>query len=353
MRLGIIGLPQSGKTAIFNALTRGDQPTATGGGRFEVHTAVVDVPDPRLQRLTEIFEPKKSTHAQITYADIAGLDGSAGEAGISGQLLSTLQQMDGFLLVLRCFEDPNVAHPAGSLDPQRDLESMATELLLNDLIMVERKQQRLAEERQKGSRDRAQIDQEMAVFDRLQAALEAGQPLRELQLDPEAERIISGYGFLTRKPLMLVYNLGEGQAAPGSAAGNLSSVALQGRLEMEIAQLAAEEAALFMQEYGIDELSLYRMIRHSYDLLGVQSIFTGDEKEVRAWTVRRGATAPEAAGAIHTDFQKGFIRAEVVPFTELDAVGSLAAARSAGKLRIEGKSYIVQDGDVIRIRFNL
>lgn len=356
MRLGIIGLPQSGKTTLFNALTRGNQPTTMSGGRFEVHTAVVDVPDPRVDRLSEMFKPQKTIYAKVTYADIAGLEGSAEKTGISGQLLNTLSQMDGFLQVVRVFEDPSVPHPAGSVDPQRDILSMEAELLLNDLIAVERKLERLQEERKKGGgRDKTTIDRELALFERLHAALSAETPLRDIELSPEEEKNLSGFGFLTRKPMLILLNLSEGQSAPQISYPHqrCAVVALQGKLEMDLAQLDPEEAEIFMAEYGIEELSLHRVISLSYDLLGLQSFFTVGEDEVRAWTVRKGAPALEAAGVIHTDLQKGFIRAEVVAYEDLTQLGSMAEARSKGKLRLEGKDYVLQDGDIMHVRFNL
>jgi ribosome-binding ATPase YchF (GTP1/OBG family) len=239
--------------------------------------------------------------------------------------------MDGFVHVVRAFDAPNVAHPAGSVDSQRDIAAMDGELLINDLIAVERKLERLVDERKKGGgRDKAVIERELALFER-------------------------GFGFLTRKPILIVLNLSEGQAAPTIDYPHKNSqvVALQGKLEMDIAQLAPEDAAMFMAEYGIEELSLQRVIRLSYDLLGLMSFFTVGEDEVRAWTVRRGATAWEAAGAIHTDLQKGFIRAEVVSYPDLVSLGGLSEARSKGKLRLEGKDYILQDGEIMHVRFNI
>ncbi|MEW6649746.1 MAG: redox-regulated ATPase YchF [Chloroflexota bacterium] len=356
MRLGIIGLPQSGKTTLFNALTRGSQPTGIAAGRIEVHTAVVEVPDARVDALSKMFHPKKTTYAKVTYADIAGLDGSAGRSGISGVLLNQLTQMDGFILVVRVFENDNVPHPQGSLDAARDLAAMNAEFVLNDLIAVERKLERLVEERKKGGgRDRAAIERDIALFEHLQSALAEERPLRDVHLDPDEEKALSGFGFLSRKPLLVVLNLSEGQSPPELTYAHRMSqvVALQGRLEMDIAQLPPEDAALFMAEYGISEPSLNRMIRLSYDLLGLQSFFTVGPDEVRAWTVRRGATAHEAAGEIHTDLQKGFIRAEVVTYEDLTSLGGLSEARARGKLRLEGKEYIVKDGDVINVRFNI
>lgn len=356
MRLGIIGLPQSGKTTLFNALTRGTQPTGNATGRIEVHTAVVDVPDPRVDRLSDMFKPKKTIYAKVTYADVAGLDGSAGKSGISGTLLNQLTQMDGFIHVLRCFEDENVPHPQGSVNPGRDLAAMDSEFILNDLIAVERKLERLVEERKKGGgRDKAIIAAEQALFERFQAALNEEKPLRDLDITPEEDHLLSGFGFLSRKPALVVLNLAEGQKTPLIPYGHKHSqlVSLQGKLEMDIAQLPPDEMKLFLAEYGIEEPSLFRMIRLSYDLLGLQSFFTVGPDECRAWTVRRGATAPEAAGEIHTDLQKGFIRAEVVTYTDLVGLGGMPEARSHGKLRLEGKEYIVQDGDVLNIRFNI
>jgi ribosome-binding ATPase len=360
MRLGIIGLPQSGKTTIFNALTRGDRPTTTGGGRFDVHTAVVDVPDERVDRLSALFQPKKTVHAKVTYADIAGLDGSAGKNGISGALLNQLAQMDGFLHVVRCFEDENVPHPAGNVNPGRDIAAMDAELLINDMIAVERKLERLADERRKGGgRDRSTVEREIALFERLNEALANEKPLRQVQVSTEEEKILSGFGLLTRKPTLIVLNLSEGQSPPSREelvdGRDLQNrcVPLQGRLEMEIAQLPEEEAQAFLEEYGIEEPGLHRMIRLSYDLLGLQSFFTVGPDEVRAWTLRRGATAYEAAGEIHTDLQRGFIRAEVISVDELISLGGLSEARAKGKLRLEGKEYIVQEGEVVHIRFNI
>jgi len=356
MRLGIIGLPQSGKTTLFNALTRATQPTGVITGKIEVHTAVVDVPDPRVDRLSEMFHPKKTIYAKVTYADIAGLDGSAGRSGISGTLLNQLTQMDGFINVVRCFEDENIPHPSGSVDPRRDLATMDSEFILNDLIAVERKLERLNEERHKGAgREKAVIEREAELFNRFHAALSDEKPLRDLEISAEDEKTLAGFGFLSRKPILVVLNLAEGQSTPEIPYNHKHSrvVALQCRLEMDIAQLPPDEAEIFLKEYGIEEPSLNRMIRLSYDLLGLQSFFTVGPDEVRAWTVQRGAMAPEAAGEIHTDLQKGFIRAEVVAYNDLVTLGGMNEAKAKGKLRLEGKEYIVMDGDVLNIRFNI
>ena len=355
MRLGIIGLPQSGKTTIFNALTRGTQPVGVGIGRMEIHTAVVDVPDERVELLTEMFHPRKTIYAKVNYSDIAGLGSASDKGEVSGQLLNQLAQMDGYIHVVRCFEDAAVAHVRESIDPQRDIRLMDEELMLNDQIMVERKREKLTEEHKKGAgRDKAVIEREMVLFEKLDQCLADGKPLRDLELSDDDEKIMSGFGFLSRKPIMLLLNLGDAQAAPAiSFEHQRSSIAnLQGKLEMDIVQLPEEDAQMFMAEYGIEELGLSRVISDSYDLLGLQSFFTVGEDEVRAWTVKRGATAPEAAGEIHTDMLKGFIRAEVIAYQDLIDLGSMAEARTKGKLRLEGKTYIVQDGDILNIRFN-
>jgi len=353
MKLGIIGLPQSGKTTIFNALTGGDRPVIMSGGRFEVHTAVVNVPDQRVDELSQLFLPKVTTYAKVTYTDIAGLEGSA-RGDIAGPLLTQLSQMDGFIHVVRCFDDPSVPHVFGEVSPQRDIDRMEDEFMINDLIQIERKLTRLAEEKTRSSRDKAEIGREVTLFERLSSALSEGIPLRNIEFSPDEMKIISGFGFLSLKELLIVLNLGEGQQAPSvDYPCQTCVVSLQGQLEMEISQLPTDDAQLFMHEYDIAEPSLNRMIRNSYALMKLQSFFTVGEDEVRAWTVRQGTAAPEAAGVIHSDLQKGFIRAEVIPYQELVSLGSLSEARSKGKLRLEGKNYLVKDGDIMHVRFNV
>jgi GTP-binding protein YchF len=356
MKLGIIGLPQTGKTTLFNALTRGSQPTGVASGKIEMHTAVVDVPDPRVDELSKMFNPKKTVYTKVTYVDIAGLDGSAGKSGISGALLNQLTQMDGFIHVVRVFEDENVMHVRETIDPLRDIQAMDSEFVLNDLIAVERKLERLVEEKKKGAgRDKAVVERETELFTRFHETLANETPLRDIEVNAEEQKMLSGFGFLSQKPVLIVLNLSESQQEPKIeyAHKNTKLVALQGKLEADIAQLSPDEAAMFLQEYNIEEPSLNRMIRFSYDLLGLQSFFTAGADECRAWTVHRGATAPEAAGEIHSDLQKGFIRAEVIAYDDLMALGGMVEAKAKGKLRLEGKEYIVQDGDILNIRFNL
>ena len=361
MKLGIIGLPGAGKTTIFNALTRGDAPTGHSvGGRFDVLTAVVDVPDPRMDSLSRLFRPRKTTYAQVIYTDIAGLQKGMGEnGGLAGPLLNHLAGLDGFVHVVRAFEDEVYPHPEGTVDPLRDLETVDTELLLNDLLVVEGKLERLEEGLRKGAiKNKTAALAEQALFERLHATLSAERPLRvmtEAELTPEEIKAVRGYGLLTMKPVLVVFNIGDEQEEVGIAYSDYGSrvVNLRGQLEAELALLDNEEVTVFMEEYGVEELGLDRVIRLSYDLLGLQSFFTVGEDEVRAWTVRRQARAVDAAATIHTDLAKGFIRAEVVGYSDLLNLGSLAAARSAGKLRLEGKQYPVQDGEIMHVKFNL
>lgn len=362
MKLGIIGLPSSGKTTVFNALTKGDAPTGQSmGGRFDVLTAVVDVYDERVDVLTRMFNPKKTTFAKITYTDVAGIKKGANEGGgLSGELLNHLSGLDGFVHVVRAFESDLVPHPDGRVDPARDLEALDTEFLLNDLGVVERRMEKIEDGLRKGaSKNKVAAQAELALFQQLNETLSDERPLRTLDLSDEQEKMLRGYGLLTLKPTVVLLNIGDDQDEisldydqPQTVVANL-----RGKLEMELAQLSAagdtESLEMFMEEYGVTELSLDRVIGLSYDLMGLQSFFTVGEDEVRAWTIARGATAVDAAAAIHTDLAKGFIRAETVGYEELVALGGLAHARTAGKLRQEGKTYIVQDGDVINVKFNL
>lgn len=362
MKLGIIGLPSSGKTTVFNALTKGDAPTGQSmGGRFDVLTAVVDVYDERVDVLTRMFNPKKTTFAKITYTDVAGIKKGANEGGgLSGELLNHLSGLDGFVHVVRAFESDLVPHPDGRVDAARDLEALDTEFLLNDLGVVERRMEKIEDGLRKGaSKNKVAAQAELALFQQLNETLSDERPLRTLDLSDEQEKMLRGYGLLTLKPTVVLLNIGDDQDEisldydqPQTVVANL-----RGKLEMELAQLSAagdtESLEMFMEEYGVTELSLDRVIGLSYDLMGLQSFFTVGEDEVRAWTIARGATAVDAAAAIHTDLAKGFIRAETVGYEELVALGGLAHARTAGKLRQEGKTYIVQDGDVINVKFNL
>jgi GTP-binding protein YchF len=363
MKLGIVGLPSAGKTTIFNALTKGDAPIGQSmGGRFDVLTAVVDVVDERVDDLTKLFKPKKTTYARITYTDVAGLKKGAGEnGGIDGALLNHLSGLDGFVHVVRAFESDLVPHADGSVDAARDLAALDMEFLLSDLVVVEKRLEKLRHGLERGAfkNNKAEALMEAALFELLNDTLSAERPLRTLDLTAEHHKALRGYGLLTLKPVLVVINIGDDQEEidldydfPQTMVTNL-----RGKLEMELAQLSAEgdeeSLTMFMEEYGVTELSLDKVIRLSYDLMGLQSFFTVGEDEVRAWTVKRGATAVQAASVIHTDLAKGFIRAETTTYADLMTLGGLAQARNAGKLRQEGKTYIVQNGDVISVKFNL
>jgi GTP-binding protein YchF len=358
MKLGIVGLPLAGKTTIFNTLTGAGRPTGPAPpGKLEVHTVTVDVPDPRLDQLHELFSDRKQVNAQITYADIAGLDKGVGQTGLSGPFRAQLSQMDGLLHVVRLFEDPAVPHPYQTIDPQRDVEALDGEFLLADLILVESRLERIADDIAKGRSKRDVLARERALFERLRDALEASTPLRDLPLSDDEDRDLRGYGFLTQKPTLVLLNSGDEAPDPASLLdyqhAHSALLTIQGCLEMEIAQLDESEAALFRAEYGIEQPARDRVIRTSYALVGLQSFFTIGDDEVRAWTVPVGTIAQEAAGEVHTDLQRGFIRAEVIQWDELLALGGLSEARAEGKLRLEGKDYVTQDGDVMQVRFKV
>ncbi len=354
MRLGIIGLPNSSKTTIFNALTGLNRPTgAVSSGQIEVFNAVVNVPDERVDKLSAMYEPKKTVYATVTFSDIAGIDKGFGESGLSGQLKNELAQVDGFVHVIRAFEDDAVPHPYITIDPKRDVEMVDTEFILSDLIMIEKKLERLQSDLNRASKvGRDKLEQEVALMERLKSTLENEIPLRDLELEPEEEKSLRGFGFLSQKPLLVVFNTGDELRPPSVTYPhkNTQTLSLQGKIEAEIAQLSKEDRDVFLQEYGITEPIAKRAIRAAYDLMHLQSFFTVGKDEVRAWSVHIGATAPEAAGVIHSDLQKGFIRAEVMTYDVLMELGSEQAVKEAGKLRLEGKTYIVQDGDILHIR---
>lgn len=363
MRIGIIGLPNSGKTTIFNVLTGGSAPTAAyTGGTFQVNTAAVAVPDERVEALSQLYNPKKITHARVEYADIAGL-GSNTEAGkrsvgLSGELINAIANNDALLHVVRAFEDESVPHPLESVDPARDIASLDAELTFSDLSKIENRLERLKVSLKKGKAlpTFEEERQEFEILSRLKPHVEQGLPIRDFELTDNEEKRLRGFQFLSAKPVLILLNLGDDTSPPDINYPHQKSAVTQarGRLEMDIAQLdTLDDRALFMEEYNLTELSMERMIKESYDLLGRMVFFTVGEDEVRAWEVNRGANALECAGAIHSDLARGFIRAEVVSYRDLMAAGSQAAAKSAGKVKLEGKDYVVQDGDILVIRFNV
>ena len=362
MKIGIIGLPNSGKTTVFNALTGGSAETAAySSGSLEPNLATVKVPDPRLQVLTGMYKPKKTTYADVQYIDVAGLSGSAHETGgLSPAFLNYISQVDALLHVVRAFDDPAVPHPHESVDPRRDVEAVDLELAFSDMAIIERRLQRLNGEIGKTAGKEKELRiHERDVLQRLQAALEADTPIRDVEISPEEEKMLRGYQFLSAKPLLIVLNVGENQLGTDLAATfayphrKSAVVQLAGKVEAEIAQLDPEDARAFLDDLRIEEPARERAIAASYDLLGLISFLTAGPDEVRAWPIQAGTSALEAAGTIHSDIQRGFIRAEIVAYEDLIAAGSMAEAKKRGTVRMEGKTYIVQDGDICNFLFNI
>jgi GTP-binding protein YchF len=366
MQTAIVGLAGCGKTTVFNTLTRGDAQTGGFGG-MELHVGVVKVPDGRLDRLAAIFHPKKIVHAGVTYVDLpappASSDGHVGAEELPAEHLARLRDADALLHVVRAWDDPHHPHPAGSVDPWRDLEQLDLELTLADLAVVDRRLERLRGQGRHGTpAEREANEREGAILDRLRVGLIDGRPIRDAGLDADESKAIRGFGFLTEKPVLVLVNVGEADLARASEivagiAGRYDHRhalvdALSARIEMELGQLEPDEAAVFAEELGITELSLDRVIALSYRLLGLISFLTAGPDEVRAWPVPDGSSAVDAAAAIHTDLARGFIRAETVSYEDLVTLGSMAEARKHGKLRSEGKTYRVRDGDVIEILFS-
>ncbi len=366
MQIAIVGLAASGKTTVFNTLTRGHAETGGFGG-LQLNVGVVKVPDARLDRLAAIFHPKRVVHADVTYVDLpappASSEGRIGAEELPAEHLARLRDSDALLHVVRSFDDPAVPHPEGSVDAWRDLERLDLEFALADLAVAERRLERLRATGRHGTQaERDSNEREERILSRLHEALVAGRPLRDVELDPEEEKAIRGFRFLTQKPVLVLLNVGEVDVSrEGELVAGIASRydhratlvdALSARIEMELGELEPDEAAAFMEELGIAGTSLDRVIALSYRLLGLVSFLTAGPDEVRAWPVPAGSTAVDAAAAIHTDLAKGFIRAEVVPFDDLVALGSLAEARKHGRLRSEGRTYNVHDGDVVEILFS-
>ena len=366
MQIAIVGLAGSGKTTVFNTLTRGHAETGGYGG-ITMNVGVVKVPDARLDTLAGIFKPKKIVQADVTYVDLpappASSEGHVGTEELPAEHLGRLRDSDALLHVVRAFEDPNNPHPEGSVDPARDLDSLDTEFILADLAMVDRRLERLAAGGRHGTpAERESNEREEVVLRRLKTELDAGRPIRDAGLADDEAKAVRGFRFLTEKPVLVLLNVGERDLpgareladAIGSAYAHQQAIVdfLSARIEMELGELEPEDAATFMDELGIAQSGLERVIRLSYRLLGLISFLTAGPDEVRAWPIVDGSNAVDAAGAIHTDLAKGFIRAETVGYDDLVQLGSTAEARKAGKLRSEGKTYRVADGDVIEILFS-
>jgi GTP-binding protein YchF len=363
MDLGIIGYQRSGKTTIFNAVTKGNAATGAYGAGVQPNIGVVKVPDDRLDRLAKLFDPKKFTLADIRYIDFPGDAFSTGQ-GPSPQFLAQLARCDALIHVVRSFADETVSHPDGSVDPARDITAMDLELAFADAAFIEKRLERIeANSRSMKAGERTEAERETALMQRLKAGLEADTPLRAQEISPEERKTLVNYQFLTDKPLLVVLNIDEGEAArtaeiEGQYADvashpNTAVAAISGKIEAELAQMSDDDAAEFRKDLGITEPGLDRMIRMSYALTGLISFFTVGPDECRAWNVHAGATAPVAAGKIHTDLERGFIRAEVVRWDDLLGAGSMAEAKKRAQVRQEGKTYVVQDGDCLNILFNV
>ena len=363
MDLGIIGVARSGKTSLFNAVTRGQAQVGAYSSQQEPNVGIARVPDARVDALARVFKPKKTTYAEIRWVDypVAGF----GAEGPGNRFLAEIAGLDALVHVVRAFRDETVPHPDQTVDPHRDLESLELELTFADLGLIERRLNRMeAEMRALKASDRGWLEQERELLAKLQHELEAGHAIRSVALSEAEVKRLSAYQFVTRLPMLLVVNIGEDDIARAAeieaeftarhGGSGVAVAALCAKVEAELATLEAEEAAEFRADLGLPpESSLDRAIGAAYALLGLQSFLTAGDDECRAWAVRRGATAPEAAGKIHSDLERGFIRAEVASWDELVAAGSNAELKKRGRLRTEGKTYVVQDGDVINILFNV
>ena len=365
MKLGIVGLPNVGKSTLFNAITSAGAESANYPFcTIDPNVGVVAVPDTRLDFLAELYSPKKYTPAIIEFVDIAGLvRGASKGEGLGNQFLSNIRATDAIIHVVRCFEDGDVIHVEGDCDPKRDIEIINLELIFADMEMLDR---RLEKSKKAGRVGDKKLAHEAVVLEALKAHFDAGNPARTFDGSEKEQEIIAASEFLTLKPVIYAANMDEAGFAAGpendafyksvaelAAAEGAGVLPICAKTEQEIAQLDAEERGMFLEELGISESGLDRLVRASYALLGLISYLTAGADEVRAWTIKNGTKAPQAAGKIHTDFERGFIRAEVVAFEDLKANGSLAAAREKGQLRSEGKEYIMRDGDVVNYRFNV
>jgi len=355
MKTGIIGLPQVGKTSLFKILTRAH--IAAGAAHGSTHIGVAKVPDKRLDQLAALYKPKKTTYATVEYVDVGGL---AHDKAKDSAYLVQLRQVDALAHVLRLFEDPTNPHPSGKLDVLRDADSVELDLMLNDLDQITRRIERLEKDLKKKA-DPVH-EKEMALILRCKAALESEKPLREMEFHSDERKILTGFMFLSAKPMLYVINLSDDEAPDldrvvekhnlQKLAGrpHTAVVGICGRIESELASLEPAEAAELMSAYGVKESGLDRLIRATYELLGLIAFFTCGDPECRAWTIERGMNAQQAAGAIHSDIERGFIKAEVVRWDHLLAAGSVAGTRELGQYKLEGKEYIVGDGDVILFR---
>lgn len=357
MKSGIIGLPQVGKTSLFTILTKQTVAAAHGNPR-EAHLGIATVPDERLDRFVPIYNPKKVIHATIEYSDVAAI---GQEALKESTYLNSLRNVDSLVHVVRAFEDPAIAH-VGEIDPLRDIRNVEFDMMVSDLGQIEKRLERLQKDLKRMKS--AELEKENALLLRAKAHLESERPLREMEMSPEERKMVRGFMFLSEKPILYVLNISESTQLGEdlekavekyglkdvASRPNAGATAVCGKVEAELAEMSDEEASEFLASYGLQESGLVRLIHKTYELLGLISFFTVGEDECRAWTITRGMKAAEAAGTIHTDLQKHFIRAETIHWDELLEAGSEANARAKGTLRLEGKEYVVKDGDVMHIR---